>query len=120
MKAAVRERYGGPDLLELREVERPVLPDDGILVRVHACAVNPFDYHTGLHGRPYIARIGAGVVRPKSSGLGFDFAGTVEAAGRDVVRLAVGDKVYGFGTATFAQYAVAGEESRPRRGLFRR
>jgi NADPH:quinone reductase-like Zn-dependent oxidoreductase len=109
VKAAVRDRYGAPDVVELCEVDPPVPGDGGVLVRVRACSVNPYDYHVSLAGRPYIARIGAGLRRPKRRGFGVDFAGTVEAVGRDVGRLQVGDEVYGFGTAAFAEYVHAGD-----------
>lgn len=84
------------------------MADDGILVRVRACSVNPYDCHVAVAGLPYIARFGAGLRRPNQPGLGFDFAGTVEAVGSTAAGLEVGAEVYGFGTAVFAEYAVTG------------
>src|SRR5947207_3161637 len=82
MKAAVRERFGSPDVLELRDLERPPLTDDGVLVRVRAASVNRADWYE-LTGRPWFARPMVGLRRPKSDRVGSDFAGTVVAAGRE-------------------------------------
>lgn len=109
MRAAVRYRYGAPEVVEVRDVDRPRPADDGVLIRVRACSVNPYDCHVAVAGRPYIARVGAGLRRPKDPGFGVDFAGTVEAVGRGGAGLEVGDAVYGFGTAAFAEYARAGD-----------
>ena len=83
MRAIVYEKYGSPDVLELREIDSPVVTDDGVLVRVRASSVNPVDWHT-MTGTPYLVRMMAGLLKPKSKFLGVDFAGTVEAVGRDV------------------------------------
>lgn len=106
VKAVVRDRYGGPDLVELRDVTPRALTDDGVLVRVRACAVNPYDAHVSLAGHPYVARIGAGLRQPRHAGLGFDFAGTVEAVGRRVDHVTAGDEVFGFGEAAFAEFVM--------------
>ena len=74
MKAIRYDRYGGPEVLELRDVPVPVVGDDDLLVRVRAAAVNPLDYHF-LHGTPYLVRAMAGLSRPKVTGLGADMAG---------------------------------------------
>jgi len=105
MKAIVQERYGPPDVLELREVERPELTDDGVLVRVHAASVNRADWYT-LEGL-YVGRPQMGVRRPKSRLIGTDFAGTVEAVGKDVTDFRAGDEVFGGRTGAFAEYVVA-------------
>src|SRR6266516_545192 len=102
MRAMVYERYGPPDVLELKEIERPVVTDDGVLVRVHAASVNPFDWHF-LTGTPYLARLGAGLLRPKNHVLGADFAGTVEAIGRDVKKFQPGDEVFGARHGAFGE-----------------
>jgi NADPH:quinone reductase-like Zn-dependent oxidoreductase len=81
LKAIIHERYGPPDFLELREVDKPVVGDDQVLVRVRATSVNPVDWHT-MTGTPYMVRMMAGLLKPKSEFLGVDFAGTVEAVGR--------------------------------------
>lgn len=102
MKAIVRERYG-PEALELREVERPELADDGVLVRVRAASVNRVDWYE-VTGTPWIARPLTGLRRPRSALVGHDFAGTVEAVGKDVTDLRPGDEVFGGGSGTFAEY----------------
>jgi NADPH:quinone reductase-like Zn-dependent oxidoreductase len=103
MKAMVYERYGSPDVLELREVEKPAVTDDGVLVRVHASSVNPYDWHM-LTGVPYLARTSAGLRKPKTGLLGVDFAGTVEAVGKDVHHVQPGDEVFGARNGAFAEY----------------
>jgi len=80
VRAVVHERYGSPDVLELREIDAPVLDDDAVLVRVRAASVNPADWY-GMTGRPWIARPIFGMRRPREPVLGVDFAGTVEAVG---------------------------------------
>jgi NADPH:quinone reductase-like Zn-dependent oxidoreductase len=103
MKAVVRERYGPPESLKLTEVEKPELVDEGVLVRVHATSVNRGDWYT-MRGAPYIARPMVGLLKPRSELLGGDFAGTVEAVGRDVSDLQVGDEVFGGRSGAFAEY----------------
>ncbi len=109
MKAIVHERYGPPDVLELREVDKPVVGDDEVLVRVHATSVNPVDWHT-MTGTPYLVRMMAGLLKPKSEFLGVDFAGTVEAVGRDVRQFQPGDEVFGARDGAFADYVCVREE----------
>ena len=95
MKAIVYDRYGPPEVLQLRDVEVPDVGEDGVLVRVHAAALNPADWHfmTGLR---YFLRLGGlALLRPKVRGLGSDVAGRVEAVGRRVTRFRPGDEVYG-------------------------
>ena len=108
MKAMVYEEYGTPDVLELREIERPPVSDDGVLVRVQATSVNPVDWHM-LTGLPRIARLEAGLRRPKRQVLGVDFAGTVEAVGRDVTQFRPGDEVFGARNGALAEYVCARE-----------
>jgi len=108
MKAIVHERYGRPDVLELREVPVPV-PDEGqVLVRVHASSVNPVEWY-GVTG-PVFARPGNGLRRPTFTGVGADVAGTVEAVGKEVERLAPGDQVYGVAAGAWAELACARPE----------
>ena len=110
MKALVYDAYGAPaDVLQLREVERPVVADDEVLVRVHATSVNPVDWHT-LTGDPYIARLQAGLRKPKSGALGVDYAGTVEEVGAGVTRFQPGDEVFGGKNGAFAEYVCVREE----------
>ena len=101
--------YGSPDVLKLTDIDRPLVKDDEVLVRVRAAAVNPPDW-AGVHGEPYIVRLAYGVRRPKHGVRGTDLAGVVEAVGKDVTRLRAGDEVFGRGAGTFAEYAVAPAE----------
>jgi NADPH:quinone reductase-like Zn-dependent oxidoreductase len=106
MKAIVHERYGRPNVLELREVAKPVPEDDQVLVRVLASSVNPVEWY-GVTG-PYFARIGSGLRQPKDPTVGADLAGRVEAVGRDVKDFEPGDEVFGVSGASWAEYACAG------------
>jgi len=107
MKAMVHDVYGPPEVLALREIDRPPFGDDQVLVRVRAASVNPPDW-AGVHGVPYIVRAAFGLRRPRNGVRGTDLAGTVEAVGRSVTRLHVGDDVFGRGASgTFAEYAAA-------------
>jgi NADPH:quinone reductase-like Zn-dependent oxidoreductase len=104
MKAVVRDRYGPPELVEIREVPKPQLPDDGILVRVRASSLNKGDWHA-LTGTPVLARpLLGGILKPKSPVLGSDFAGIVEAVGSEVTDLAPGDEVFGGRSGSLAEY----------------
>jgi NADPH:quinone reductase-like Zn-dependent oxidoreductase len=105
MKAIVRDRYGSPDVLALREVEKPELADDGVLVRVRAASLNRSDWYdlTGI----YLGRLQMGVRRPRSRLVGTDFAGTVEAVGADVAGLQPGDEVFGGRSGALAEYVCA-------------
>jgi NADPH:quinone reductase-like Zn-dependent oxidoreductase len=109
MKAIVQARYGPPlEVLELRDVGEPVVGDDDVLVRVHAAAVNPADWHL-IRGEPYIARLSFGLRGPKDAVPGCDLAGRVEAVGNGVSEFRPGDEVYGSpfmrGHGAFAEYA---------------
>ena len=103
MRAAVHTRYGGPDAIELSELEQPEPADDGVLVRVRAASLNRADWYA-LVGVPLAARATMGVRRPKERGIGTDFAGVVEAIGKDVTDLKPGDEVYGARTGALAEY----------------
>ncbi|MEV4483774.1 NAD(P)-dependent alcohol dehydrogenase [Micromonospora coxensis] len=106
MKALVQDRYGSVDVLRLRDVERPRPADDQVLVRVHAAGVDPGVWHL-MTGLPYPVRLASGLRRPRHRVPGMDLAGVVEAVGPRVTRLAPGDEVYGTGTGSFAEYALA-------------
>jgi len=108
MKAVVFERYGSPDVLSLREIERPVPKVGEILVKIRAAGVNPQDWHC-MRGEPLLARLlVGGLLRPGHPILGSDVAGTVEAIGADVRAFAPGDDVFGmsFKHGAFAEYGV--------------
>jgi len=109
MKAIVLRCYGPPDVLTFEEIARPVPGDNEVLVKVHAAAVNPYDWH-GMRGSPYFMRLGAGIGKPKDVRIGVDFAGTVEAIGKDVTRFEVGDEVFGGAAGAFAEYVILGED----------
>jgi len=110
MKAVVYCDYGVPNL-KFQEIEKPTPADDQLLVRVRAASVNPLDWHF-IEGTPYVMRaMGVGLRKPKDTRLGVDFAGTVEAVGKNVTRFKPGDEVFGGRTGAFAQY-VSVRESR--------
>ncbi len=108
MKAIVQERFGPPDTLQLVDIDWPEMGADDVLVRVHAAALNPYDWHM-LRGDPYIARLmgGVGLTKPKNRVAGIDAAGRVEAIGANVRGLRPGDEVLGFCPGAFAEYARA-------------
>ena len=112
MRAIVQDGYGGPDVLELREVARPVPGDGEVLVRVRAAGLHRGDWHV-MTGLPYLIRLVVptlGLRRPKVPALGMDVAGTVEAVGGNVTRFQPGDAVFGWTNGSFAEYATAPED----------
>jgi NADPH:quinone reductase-like Zn-dependent oxidoreductase len=111
LKAITYHEYGPPDALEFEDVDAPVVKDGEVLVRVRAASVNPRDWHF-MRGVPYFMRAQAGLRRPKSSLLGSDVAGQVEAAGTAVTRFHPGDEVFAHvQEGGFAEYAAVPEES---------
>jgi NADPH:quinone reductase-like Zn-dependent oxidoreductase len=109
MKAVVYHEYGSPDVLELQEIEKPVVNDDQVLVRAHAASVNWLDWHF-LMGTPFLARLMAGLRKPKHEVLGIDVAGRVEAVGANVTQFQPGDEVFGSSShGCFAEYACVSE-----------
>jgi NADPH:quinone reductase-like Zn-dependent oxidoreductase len=109
MQAVVYREYGGPEVLHLEQVERPLLKDHQVLIRMRAASANPLDWHY-LRGTPYLMRLDAGLRRPKDPQLGADVAGEVVAVGRTVTRFKPGDKVFGTGPGSFAEYVRASEK----------
>src|SRR5213080_5586154 len=108
MKAVVYCNYGVPNL-KFQEIEKPTPADDQLLVRVRAASVNPLDWHF-IEGTPYFMRaMGVGLRKPKDTRLGVDFAGTVEAVGKNVTRFKPGDEVFGGRTGAFAEYVCVRE-----------
>jgi NADPH:quinone reductase-like Zn-dependent oxidoreductase len=108
MKAVVYCDYGVPNL-KLQEIEKPSPADDQLLVRVRAASVNPLDWHY-IEGTPYFMRaMGVGMRKPKDTRLGVDFAGTVEAVGKNVTKFKPGDEVFGGRTGAFADYVCVRE-----------
>lgn len=110
MKAAVYTRYGPPDIVQIQDVEKPVPKDNEVLIRVHAAAVNPLDSHL-MKGRPYLARLAFGLLKPKLTRSGVDVAGRVEAVGRNATRFKPGDEVFGSCRGAFAEYACTSESA---------
>jgi NADPH:quinone reductase-like Zn-dependent oxidoreductase len=109
MKAMVYHEYGSPDVLELQEIEEPVVNDDQVLVRVQAASVNWLDWHF-LTGTPFLARVMAGLRKPKHEVLGIDLVGRVEAVGADVKQSQPGDEVFGSSShGCFAEYVCVSE-----------
>ena len=107
MKAAVQDTYGSPDVLELREIDKPVVGDDDLLVRVHAAGVDPGVWHL-MTGLPYLVRImGYGLRTPKVRIRGRDVAGRVEAVGKNVTGFHLGEEVFGICDGSFAEYVCA-------------
>ncbi|WP_217180029.1 NAD(P)-dependent alcohol dehydrogenase [Streptomyces sp. AC495_CC817] len=106
MKAIVQERFGPPDVLRLADIDRPEVGADGVLVRIRAAALNPYDWHM-LRGDPYVARLSGvvGLTRPKCRVAGIDAAGVVEAVGDGGHGLRPGDEVMGFCSGSFAEFA---------------
>ena len=110
MKAITRSEYGSPlNVLELKDVDMPVIKDDDVLVRVHAASVNAAD-PAQVRGKPYLIRPVYGMRRPKRPFVGQDVAGTVDRVGAKVTRFGPGDEVFGGGVGTFAEYAAAPEK----------
>lgn len=103
MKAIVYRRYGGSEVLELEDVEKPVADPDQLLVRVRTSSVNALEWHA-VTGRPLLVRLAGGLRRPKEKALGTDFAGIVEAVGDRVTGFKPGDEVFGGRIGAYAQY----------------
>lgn len=110
MRAIVQDRYGSTDVLELRDIDKPAIADDEVLLRVHAAGVDRGVWHL-MTGLAYPIRLaGYGVRAPKTPVPGSDVAGVVEAVGKDVTRFRPGDEVFGIGKGTYAEYARAPEK----------
>ncbi|KZZ84351.1 NAD(P)-dependent alcohol dehydrogenase [Bacillus sp. SJS] len=118
MKAIVSEKYGSPDVLQLKEIPTPIFKDTQVLVKVHAASMN-YGTVVLLRGKPFLARFAFGLLKPKYSIPGGDISGTVEAVGKDVKQFQPGDEVFGdlslSGWGSFAEYA-----SVPERALVRK
>jgi len=111
MKAIVISQYGPPDLLQFREIRTPAPADNEVLVKICAASANPLDWHI-VRADPFFVRLFTGLFKPKSQLLGSDFAGRVEAVGKDVRQFRPGDEVYGakgFKGGAFAEYVCATE-----------
>ncbi len=108
MKAIVYTKYGSPDVLELKEVEKPTLKDNEVLIKIHAASVNAYDWHFLTADIFLIRLMGGGLLKPKNTRLGADIAGRVEAVGRNVKQFQPDDEVFGdIGHGGFAEYGCA-------------
>jgi NADPH:quinone reductase-like Zn-dependent oxidoreductase len=105
MRAITKQSYGGPEVLELREIDKPEPGEGRVLVKVHAASLNALDWHL-LTGTPYFIRAMEGLRAPKRNGIGVDFAGVVEAVGPGVEGLKPGDRVFGAADGTCAEYVT--------------
>src|SRR2546423_63902 len=108
MKAIVQDGYGSADVLHLREIDKPVVTDGSVLIRVRAASVNALDWHS-VHGGRMIRAVSSLTRQPEQAVRGVDVAGHVEAVGAGVTRFAPGDEVFGGAPAAFAEYALARE-----------
>jgi NADPH:quinone reductase-like Zn-dependent oxidoreductase len=107
MKAVVYTDYGPPDVLQIKDIKKPVPDDNQVLVKVRATSVNPYDWHF-IRGTPYVMRaMMVGLRKPKDPRLGVDYAGTVEAVGKNVTQFKPGDEVFGGRGGAFAEYVCA-------------
>lgn len=109
MKAIAHDTYGSFDLLRLRDLDKPAIRDNEVLVRVEAAGLHVGDCF-GVRGAPFAMRLVSGLLKPKLGIPGFDLSGHVEAVGRNVKRFQPGDEVFGASTGTCAAYARAGED----------
>jgi len=112
MKAIVYTKYGPPDVLQLKEVARPMPKDDEVLVRIYATTVNRTDCAT-IRAKPFFARLFTGIFKPKKRIPGTEFAGEIEEIGKNIKSFKVGDKVFGFddqGLKSHAQYMTISED----------
>lgn len=114
MKAAVRTKYGPPEVLRIEEVKMPTVGDNDLLIKIHATTVNRSDYHV-LTGLPLFMRLFTGFFKPRLASTGCDFAGTVEGVGKAVISFHVGQRVMGFGDVigigTHAQFVTIAENA---------
>jgi NADPH:quinone reductase-like Zn-dependent oxidoreductase len=108
MKAIVYTKYGSPDILELKEIEKPTPKDDEVLIQISAASVNPLDWHI-MRGSPFILRVMTGLFKPRITRLGRDVAGKIESVGRNVTLFKKGDEVFGSCTGAFAEYVCVSE-----------
>ena len=109
MKAIVQNAYGNPDVLELKEVDKPEVKENDVLVRVVAASINAGDIFS-VKGSPWLARFSVGFPKPKDYILGWDAAGYVEAVGEQVTQFKAGNEVYILCSGAFAEFACASED----------
>jgi len=112
MKAVLWKKYGPPDVLQLKDVEKPTPSDNEVLIKVHATTVNRTDCAT-IRAKPFFMRLVTGLFKPKKQIPGSEFAGEIEVVGKNVSSLQIGDKIFGFddqGVGSHAQYMTITED----------
>ena len=110
MKALLFKEYGSPDILQFKDVEKPVPGDNEVLIKVYAASANPLDWHS-MRGAPFLARVEFGLQKPRDPRLGADVAGRIEAVGKNVTQFQIGDEVFGdIFKGSFAEYACTNEK----------
>ena len=114
MKAAIYRKYGSPEVLKLEEIEKPIIKENEILIKVHATSVTPMDYRTRSGKVPLwpISKIMIGFWKPKQQILGTEVSGEIVEIGKEVKKYKIGDKVFGFGEKVYAEYILAPENAR--------
>lgn len=112
MKAFTRDVYGGPEVLQLKEIDKPEARDGHVVIKIHANSANPADWHI-LRGKPFFARFTYGFWKPKNKVPGADFAGIVVGTGKNVSRFSIGDRVFGetLSGGAFAEYVSVPEDA---------
>jgi NADPH:quinone reductase-like Zn-dependent oxidoreductase len=111
MNAIMYTKYGSPDVLQLKDAEKPTPNDDEVLIKIRAASVNAYDWHFLTADIFLIRLMGGGLLRPKDSRLGADMSGQIETVGRNVKQFQPGDEVYGMVKGSFAEYACAPESA---------
>jgi NADPH:quinone reductase-like Zn-dependent oxidoreductase len=110
VKSVTFKKYGASEVLEISEVQNPVVAENQVLIRVKAASLNPADWHF-MRGVPYLVRLQSGVWKPKSGKFGVDMAGVVEAVGARVTEFRVGDEVFGQSRGALSEFTVATQNS---------
>jgi len=111
MKAIVYEKYGSPDVIQLKDIEKPTPKDDEVLIKIHAASVNAYDWHFLTADIFLIRLMGGGLLKPKNTRLGADVAGRIETVGKNVKQFQPGDEVFGMVKGSFAEYTCAPESA---------
>lgn len=111
MKAIVYEKYGSPDVIQLKDIEKPTPKNDEVLIKIHAASVNAYDWHFLTADIFLIRLMGGGLLKPKNTRLGADMAGRIETVGKNVKQFQPGDEVFGMVKGSFAEYTCAPESA---------